>query len=60
MEKRSALNFVVRIRSSLLHEFLQQLVDRAYMLGHEDGANGAPADSSRVQIDPSLMRKLQR
>ena len=58
MEKRSALNFTIRIKASLFHLFAQDLVNRAYQLGYEAAKNGRPLDLDSVLIDPSQVRKL--
>lgn len=61
MERRSAsLNFTLRIKATLLHKLLQRVAERAYKAGFEDaGKPRADEDLSRVQIDPSLLRKFQ-
>lgn len=60
MDRRSALqNFTVRIKSKLLLELLQRVVDRAYERGYEDAQKGRAEDKSRVKVDPLQLRKFQ-
>lgn len=59
MEKRSALNFILRIKASLLHELLQAIANRAYAIGYDAAANGEQKNPESVRIDPLQVRKLQ-
>lgn len=57
MRSKSA-SFIIRIKSAVLHALLQRCVERAYLLGVEDGRSGHP-DPLRVRIDPDTMRKFE-
>lgn len=60
MERRSAtLSFTTRIKARLLHELVERIAERAYRMGHEDGAAGRAEDPARVKVDPSQVRKFQ-
>lgn len=51
-------NFVIRINSSVLHELLTRVAQRAYEAGHKDGVQGRDSVIERVRIDPQLLRKF--
>lgn len=57
MRSRSA-NFIIRVKSMVLHALLQQIAQRAYDMGVRDAQLGR-VDPSRVRIDPHQMRKFE-
>lgn len=58
MEKRSALRFMLRIKASLFHSFVQAVADRAYTRGYDDAQRGEAKHVEHVRIDPAQVRKL--
>lgn len=51
-------SYIIRISTTVLHNLLTRVAQRAYEAGHKDGAQGTACNSERVRIDPQQLRKL--